>query len=155
MNVQELKKKITPHLDVVNNYPLENKFYLTNNFGDLRYISKHSGFLTIGEEATGNYTWNRKWCVLEGTIIKYWNYPIDEEFKAPIGVLDLKKSTTTTIKLAQRNICAKPRTFLIEFDANKFYFSADTSEDLKVWLNILDEITICLNGWNLLSNCKK
>lgn len=136
-------------LDVIEPYALDNKMFIKSYFDQLRYVSKYSGFLTIGNEINDVFIWNRKWCVLDGSTFKCWNYPNDEEFKSPITVLDLKDSKHTIIRLADRSKCPKIRTFLLEFNGNRYYFSADTLTDLNNWTNILKEVIACLRGWNV------
>ena len=41
-------------------------------------------FLTMFEDIGGYGAWNRRWCVLNGTTIKYWKYPNDENRKVSI-----------------------------------------------------------------------
>lgn len=147
VDVQKRNFKSTTKLDVVQGYPLEGKMFVTMIFGELRYVSKRSGFLTVG----GDCNWSRRWVVLDGTVLKYWNYPNDEEFVMPISVVDLKTSKTSTIKLADRSKCPRPRTFILEFadSGEKFYFSADSCNDLHKWTSALKEVIAGLKGWNI------
>ncbi|XP_076299913.1 anillin-like [Lasioglossum baleicum] len=57
---------------------------------ELSVSVEHRGFLTMFEDISGIGAWNRKWCLLKGSTLSYWEYPDDERKKTPIGNLDLQ-----------------------------------------------------------------
>lgn len=83
-------------------------------FCKLHISVTHAGFLTHGDEAGGSAVWNRRWCVLEGYILKFWNYPQEQELKSPLLVIDLTHCVSNEIMMVDRSLCAKPRTLMFK-----------------------------------------
>ncbi|XP_012272000.1 anillin-like isoform X2 [Orussus abietinus] len=129
----------------------------------------HSGFLTHGDEAGGLAVWNRRWCVLQGHSLMFWNYPPDEETKSPLLTIDLKHCISDKITIAERTICAKPRTLLIETarrrdasDRNSMMMecrssltivrnllSCDDTNDLMKWMTKFNHVISALREWSV------
>lgn len=113
---------------------------------------KISGFLTVGVENDQSCTiWNRRWCVLENSNLKYWNYP-SEEATLPLGIVDLSYCIEQRIALADRSFCARPRTLLVSLNCNntlkRYLLSTDSAKDLKMWEKELNFIIRSLTTWN-------
>ncbi|KAJ8925579.1 hypothetical protein NQ315_009419 [Exocentrus adspersus] len=118
----------------------------------VKLFNRISGFLTIGlDNEHGCTIWNRRWCVLEGAIFKYWNYP-SEEVTKPLGSLDLYYCSEQQIATADRNSCARPKTLMVpvkQKEAEKKYFlSADNIPEMKQWEKELNYVIRTLSAWN-------
>lgn len=120
------------------------------------------GFLNVGAETGGFITWNRMWCSLRGSELKYFNYPDEIETGIPLGMVDLRTSASGMIKKANRSMCPKPRTLLLETvnlqadviaDADevpvviRYFLSADTAIEMRSWEDALNSILLSLTKW--------
>ncbi|XP_031348646.1 anillin-like isoform X2 [Photinus pyralis] len=128
----------------------------------------HKGFLTIGSEAGGLAVWNRRWCLLDGSVLKYWNYPQDSDFSEPVNTIDLSYCVISSISRANRELCARPRTLVIEtgrpsnsdatpYTITRHYLSADSVEEMETWERLLNYVLSSLRNWNCMNfqlNCK-
>lgn len=118
----------------------------------LKINIKEQGFLTIGTDFRGTPVWNRRWCILDGSSLNYWNYPNEDNVAPPIGVLDLTKCTIDQIKIVDRDICARPRTLLLELKSDRakkrYLLSADSMSDLEEWQKQLNLVLSALKKWN-------
>lgn len=132
----------------------------------------HAGFLTHGDEAGGFAVWNRRWCVLEGYILKFWNYPQEQELKTPLLLIDLTHCISNEVMIADRTLCAKPRTLmfkttrerapqdqnsmLLECESTRTIIrnllSYDTVKDLMIWTSKLNYVLSVLRNWNSTAN---
>ncbi|XP_033216152.1 uncharacterized protein LOC117172390 [Belonocnema kinseyi] len=130
----------------------------------------HAGFLTHGDEAGGFAVWNRRWCVLEGHTLMFWNYPREEEIKAPLLMIDLMDCVSNQVNTIDRTRCAKPRTFVIETSRHRnatdrdsivlecrpactiirHLLQCDTTHDLIEWMTKLNRILSALREWNVI-----
>ncbi|CAH1111301.1 unnamed protein product [Psylliodes chrysocephalus] len=128
---------------------IETSFQLTNRL---------PGFLTIGVDNDKNcLTWNRRWCILDGFLLKYWNYPSDEASE-PLGEIDVRLTAAEKIVPADRTVCARPRTLALPVsDADggvkKYFLSADTQSDLLMWESELNFVVQSLMIWRGSKRC--
>lgn len=122
-----------------------------------------SGFLNIGFKSGGCATWTRRWCSLSDSQLNYWNYPHEANECKPLGFFDLSCCVTSYVTLADREICPRPRTLLLEiakFPENnennlltqthlieRYFLSTDTLEELKLWEKKINAIVIALRNW--------
>lgn len=90
---------------------------------DLQLTEKHMGFLTYtsqtfflsrGEQSSAIGAWNRRWCVLKGQTLQLWNYPDEQETHIPIFSIDLGKCISDRVSVADRTMCARVRTLVVE-----------------------------------------
>lgn len=119
-----------------------------------------AGFVTVGTMETGSLAWNRRWCVLQGHLMKYWNYPCEEDTCDPLQIIDLKYCPAPVIDIVDRSLCARPRTLLVEsysapktkesniFSLERYFFSADNSSDLHDWEAQFNIAVRALRTWN-------
>ncbi|XP_076268404.1 anillin-like isoform X2 [Rhynchophorus ferrugineus] len=111
--------------------------------------NKSTGFLTIGTEKT-HLVWNRRWCMLEGPILKYWNYPSEESSSDPIGAIDLGQAMEEVIP-ADRSLCPRPKTLHLLIkgpdDLIKYFLSADTLEEKEKWFEEISFVIGTLKAW--------
>lgn len=123
-----------------------------------------SGFLEI-EKDIGEYkVWDRKWCILEGCVLKYWNYPSDKEYMPPLGILDLRYCVASLVKPVDKERNPWHRTFVLEMvEGNvksstpgqtmkqilREFFRADSSKELSDWCLVLNEHIALLRKWKL------
>ncbi|KAL2731417.1 anillin-like isoform X2 [Vespula squamosa] len=141
---------------------------------DLKFSCKikitvvHAGFLTHGNEAGGFAAWNRRWCVLDGSLLKFWNYPQEQDLRPPSLIIDLTYCTSNEVQVVDRSLCAKPRTLMfkttrerIPHDKNSMLLecessytvirnllSCDTITDLMEWRTKLNYVLSLLRNWN-------
>lgn len=136
----------------------------------LHFSMRHEGFLNHGDEAGGLASWNRRWCVLRGHTLKFWNYPREEETKEPLKVIELMDCVSDVVATVDRKICAKPRTLLIETkrsrqpgDRNSIIIecksactivrnllSYDSAPELDEWCRKINEVIAALEDWNVI-----
>ncbi|KAJ8674219.1 hypothetical protein QAD02_005481 [Eretmocerus hayati] len=129
----------------------------------------HAGFLTHGDEAGGHAVWNRRWCVLRNDRLLFWNYPRDESSRPPLHQIELTNCVSHEIGLAERRLCPRPRTLLIEtvrsrsaIDRDSIivecrstctvvrnFLSCDTQQDLTEWQSKLNHVVSALREWNI------
>lgn len=115
---------------------------------------RESGFLTLGTDYKGTPIWNRRWCILNGTKLQYYNYPNEDTVSSPIGEIDLAKCRTPKIRSVHRNVCARPRTLLLEIEVDpaksttkKYYLCTDSISELEEWQRQLNAVLTALNKW--------
>lgn len=121
-------------------------------------FSKHvfEGFLNV-EDFYLRHNWNRRWCVLDGIFLYVWH---DENtlHSNPLTVFDLRdtmKYLGYPLSIAPRELCARPRSFSLEYVSPKesesfrssVYFSAASQKDLDDWLNNINIILDFINTW--------
>ncbi|CAG9860763.1 unnamed protein product [Phyllotreta striolata] len=119
----------------------------------MELTNKFTGFLSVGIRC-GNrgLTWNKRWCVLDGCFLKYWNYPCEESTR-PLNEIDLRLCTTRKVVLAERSACARPKTLALPVkqpdtgESKRFFLSADTNEDLRKWEAELNFVIGSLSVW--------
>ncbi|XP_015126500.1 anillin [Diachasma alloeum] len=129
----------------------------------------HQGFLNYGEDTGGFVTWNRRWCVLKGNIMMFWNYPREQESKAPVRSIDLVHCTNDNISEVNRELCAKPRTVVVEtvrvrevgdvdsilvncrqsYTVQRHLLSYDSRKDVHEWKTKLNHVISALREWNV------
>lgn len=132
---------------------LNDNLFLNVQLKEVDFQVKWSGFLTIGKDRIGYIVWNRRWCVLRGYEMKFYNYPTDEDFSQPIECLNLKNVLYPYLIAANRNTCPRPRTVLLHIGLSRkrfqYYISADTNEELKEFKSITEEVIMYLKNWKL------
>jgi len=128
------------------------------------------GFLTIFQEESGLGAWNRRWCSVQDNKIYYWLYPEDEvnRNKEPHGDIDLRDCKTSKISVASRLDCARPNTFVLvtetvtkpgdrnsiiceassERTVTKYLLSADSKEERREWMKVLNTCLDNVISWN-------
>lgn len=131
---------------------LKNHVELNVNYA-VKLNEKYSGFLTIGTESNGAILWTRRWCVLLQGRLNYWNYPNEEYEMVPIDCFDLKNSLSAKIDSAERKLCPRPKTLLLELCQNntdqiaRFFLSVDTLNEMQTWKNKINAVLFCLKSW--------
>lgn len=116
---------------------------------------KIRGFLTVGIENEQSCTiWNRRWCVLENSSLKYWNYPSEENAPA-LGIVDLSYCIEQKIAVADRSSCARSRTLFLPIkngnSIKKYLLAADTTKDMVMWEKELNFVVRSLTTWNCMN----
>ncbi|KAG5872884.1 hypothetical protein JTB14_034125 [Gonioctena quinquepunctata] len=112
------------------------------------------GFLTIRANFKGYPVWNRRWCVLEGSRMNYWNNPNEEPLMAPIGQLDLLKTHTHQVGVVDKELCPRPRTLSLEVRVEghgpairEYFLSADSLSEFEEWSRQLNLVLGYLRKW--------
>ncbi|KAL0968257.1 hypothetical protein UPYG_G00264380 [Umbra pygmaea] len=137
--------------------PLEGNIYLQLDSESHSNVQNH-GFLTMFEVVNGFGAWHRRFFVLEGNHLSYWNHPNDRESKAPEDSISLSTSSHS-VKPVNRDSCARPFTFELvssnqaapqdqQSNQAKCWFSADTREDRADWMDKLNQVLLDLHTWS-------
>ncbi|XP_010882371.2 anillin isoform X2 [Esox lucius] len=134
--------------------PLEGNIYLQLESQSHSNV-QHQGFLTMFEVVNGFGAWHRRFFVLEGNHLSYWNHPNDRGSKPAESCVSLSSSFSQSVKPVKRDSCARPYTFELvsssqteqQDDQAKGWFSADTREDLGDWMEKLNQVLLDLNTW--------
>lgn len=87
----------------------------------------NTGWLTHGTDLKGYTVWNRRWCVLVGHVLKFWDYPTEDPEEKPIMQLDLIHCKHSEIGVVDREFCAKPRTIMLQFDLSDYDIIDDSN----------------------------
>ncbi|XP_041693192.1 uncharacterized protein LOC121531797 isoform X2 [Coregonus clupeaformis] len=137
--------------------PLEGNIYLQLDSESHSNV-QHQGFLTMFEVVNGFGAWHRRFFVLEGNQMSYWNHPNDRGSKAAEGSISLSSSSSQSVKPVKRDSCARPYTFELVSSIQtaqqddqgalaKCWFSADTGEDRGDWMENLNQVLLDLHTW--------
>ncbi|XP_029489936.1 anillin-like isoform X6 [Oncorhynchus nerka] len=137
--------------------PLEGNIYLRLDSESHSNV-QHQGFLTMFEVVNGFGAWHRRFFVLEGNHMSYWNHPNDQGSKVAEGSISLFSSSSQSVKPVKRDSCARPYTFELvsciqtaqqndQLALAKCWFSADTREDRKDWMEKLNQVLLDLHAW--------
>ncbi|XP_022075238.2 anillin [Acanthochromis polyacanthus] len=137
--------------------PLEGNIYLKLDSSSHSNV-QHQGFLTMFELISGYGVWHRRYFVLEGCSMFYWNHPNDRETKEAEGSISLSGSPSRCIRPVKRDACARPFTFelvssVTQQDDNqeslaKCWFSADTKQERLDWMEKLNQSLLDFHTWN-------
>ncbi|XP_068170239.1 anillin, actin binding protein 2 isoform X2 [Antennarius striatus] len=141
--------------------PLEGNIYLRLDSQSHSNV-QHQGFLTVFELISGFGVWHRRYFVLDGCVMFYWNHPNDRETKKAEGSVCLSSSTSRCVRPVKRDLCARPFTFELVSnspqqqqqqddtqDASaKCWFSADTKQDRLDWMEKLNQALLDFHTWN-------
>lgn len=138
--------------------PLEGNIYLQLDSQSHSNV-QHQGFLTMFELLSGYGVWHRRYFVLEGCTLFYWNHPNDRETKAAEGRICLSSSPHRNVRPVERDSCARPFTFELVKDIQqqdggsqdnsnaKCWFSADTKQEKLDWIEKLSQALLDLHTW--------
>ncbi|KAL3062132.1 hypothetical protein OYC64_010107 [Pagothenia borchgrevinki] len=138
--------------------PLEGNIYLQLNSEGHSNV-QHQGFLTMFEMISGYGVWHRRYFVLMGCTMSYWNHPNDRETKDAEGSISLSSSSSQCVRPVKRDSCARPFTFELvssvphQQDAGqetfaKRWFSADSKEERLDWMEQLNQALLDFHTWN-------
>ncbi|XP_071391544.1 anillin, actin binding protein 2 isoform X2 [Centroberyx affinis] len=139
--------------------PLEGNIYLRLDSKSHSSV-QHQGFLTMFEVINGFGVWHRRFFVLEGYHMYYWNHPNDRESKAAEGSVSLSGSPSQCVKPVKRDSCARPFTFELVSNVQtqqqgdsqdalaKCWFSADTKQDRLDWMEKLNQVLLDFHTWS-------
>nr|XP_043891947.1 anillin [Solea senegalensis]XP_043891948.1 anillin [Solea senegalensis] len=145
--------------------PLEGNIYLRLDSQSHSNV-QHQGFLTMFELISGYGVWHRRYFVLEGCSMYYWNHPNDKETKEAEGCFYLSSSPSQCVRPVKRDSCARPFTFELvsniphqqQDDSQeakaKCWFSADTKEERLDWMEKLSQALLDFHTWNRTSATK-
>uniref|UniRef100_A0A3B4WIX9 Anillin, actin binding protein 2 n=1 Tax=Seriola lalandi dorsalis TaxID=1841481 RepID=A0A3B4WIX9_SERLL len=139
--------------------PLEGNIYL--RLGSESHSNvHHQGFLTMFELISGYGVWHRRYFVLEGCSMYYWNHPNDKETKEAEGSISLSSSPSQCVRPVKRDSCARPFTFELVSNilhqqqddsqeaSAKCWFSADTKQERLDWMEKLNQVLLDFHTWN-------
>ncbi|KAM3870020.1 anillin, actin binding protein 2 [Diretmus argenteus] len=139
--------------------PLEGNIYLQLESESHSHV-QHQGFLTMFGMINGFGVWHRRYFVLEGYHMNYWNHPNDREAKAAEGTVSLSGSPSQCVKPVKRDSCARPFTFELvsgiqtprqedsQDGVAKCWFSADTKQERLDWMEKLNQVLLDFHTWN-------
>uniref|UniRef100_A0A3Q0S0I3 Anillin, actin binding protein 2 n=1 Tax=Amphilophus citrinellus TaxID=61819 RepID=A0A3Q0S0I3_AMPCI len=139
--------------------PLEGNIYLqleSKSHSDVQ----HQGFLTMFELVSGYGVWHRRFFVLEGCSLQYWNYPNDRETKEAEGSVSLASPPSQYVRPVERASCARPFTFelvsstsqqeddLSQEAVARCLFSADSKQERLDWMQKLNQALLDFHTWS-------
>ncbi|XP_074533005.1 anillin, actin binding protein 2 isoform X2 [Halichoeres trimaculatus] len=138
--------------------PLEGNIYLQLESESHSNV-QHQGFLTMFELISGFGVWHRRYFVLEGCDMYYWNHPNDRETKGAEGSISLSSSHSQCVRPVERDSCARPFTFELvrnpphqQQQENgppaKCWFSADTKQERSDWMEKLNQALLDFHTWS-------
>ncbi|KAM7003275.1 anillin, actin binding protein 2 isoform 2-T2 [Tautogolabrus adspersus] len=141
--------------------PLEGNIYLRLDSESHSNV-EHRGFLTMFELISGYGVWHRRYFVLEGLDMSYWNHPNDRETKGAEGSISLSNFNSHCVRPVKRDSCARPFTFELVSNVPqqqqqqensqealaKCWFSADTKQERLDWMEKLNQVLLDLHTWN-------
>ncbi|XP_031141333.1 anillin isoform X1 [Sander lucioperca] len=136
--------------------PLEGNIYLRLDSEGHSNV-QHQGFLTMFEMISGYGVWHRRYFVLVGCNMYYWNHPNDQETKEAEGSISLSSSPCQCVRPVKRDSCARPFTFELvsniqqQQDASQdalARFSADTKQESLDWIEKLSQALLDFHTWN-------
>ncbi|XP_061519954.1 LOW QUALITY PROTEIN: anillin, actin binding protein 2 [Phycodurus eques] len=137
--------------------PLEGHIYLQLD-SESHSCVQNQGFLTMFEVISGYGAWHRRYFILDGCTMLYWNHPNDKESKEAEGVISLSSSPNQCVRPVNRDSCARPYTFelvsnILQQDDNngafaKCWFSADTKQEKLNWIEKLSQALLDFHTWN-------
>ncbi|KAJ7997783.1 hypothetical protein DPEC_G00215700 [Dallia pectoralis] len=141
--------------------PLEGNIYLQLDSESHSNV-QHQGFLTMFEVVNGFGAWHRRFFVLEGDHLFYWNHPNDRGSKAAESSISLSSFSCHSVVPVTRDLCARPHTLELLSSAQmdqpedqpKCWYSADTREDLGEWMEKLNQVLLDLHTWTCLSQTR-
>ncbi|XP_029992837.1 anillin, actin binding protein 2 [Sphaeramia orbicularis] len=145
--------------------PLEGNVYLRLDSEGHSSV-QHQGFLTMFELISGFGVWHRRYFVLEGCNMFYWNHPNDRETKDAEGSISLSSSPSQCVRPVKRDSCARPFTFELVSSVQKqqqdssqdtpakCWFSADTKQERLDWMDKLNQALLDFHTWNKTSTTK-
>ncbi|XP_027128198.1 anillin, actin binding protein 2 isoform X2 [Larimichthys crocea] len=139
--------------------PLEGNIYLRLDSESHSNV-QHQGFLTMFELISGYGVWHRRYFVLDGCNMFYWNHPNDKEAKDAEGSISLSSSHSQSVRPVKRDSCARPFTFELVSNIQqqqqddsqesmaKCWFSADTKQERLDWMEKLNQALLDFHTWN-------
>ncbi|XP_034734446.1 anillin isoform X2 [Etheostoma cragini] len=144
--------------------PLEGNIYLRLDSEGHSNV-QHQGFLTMFEMISGYGVWHRRYFVLVGCQMYYWNHPNDKETKEAEGSISLSSSPFQCVRPVKRDSCARPFTFELvsnieqQQDSSqdalaRCWFSADTKLEGLDWMEKLSQALLDFHTWNRTSATK-
>ncbi|XP_032378198.1 anillin-like isoform X4 [Etheostoma spectabile] len=144
--------------------PLEGNIYLQLDSEGHSNV-QHQGFLTMFEMISGYGVWHRRYFVLVGCQMDYWNHPNDKETKEAEGSISLSSSPFQSVRPVKRDSCARPFTFELvsnieqQQDSSqdalaRCWFSADTKLEGLDWMEKLSQALLDFHTWNRTSATK-
>uniref|UniRef100_A0A3Q3LJS5 Anillin, actin binding protein 2 n=1 Tax=Labrus bergylta TaxID=56723 RepID=A0A3Q3LJS5_9LABR len=145
--------------------PLEGNIYLRLDSESHSNV-QHQDFLTMFELISGYGVWHRRYFVLKGCDMSYWNHPNDRETKGAEGNISLSNFNNHSLKPVKRDSCARPFTFELVSNVPqqqqdnsqealaKCWFSADTKQERLDWMEKLNQVLLDFHTWNRTSACQ-
>ncbi|TKS73082.1 Anillin [Collichthys lucidus] len=136
--------------------PLEGNIYLRLDSKSHSNV-QHQGFLTMFELISGYGVWHRRYFVLDGCNMFYWNHPNDREAKDAEGSISLSSSHSQSVRPVKRDSCARPFTFELVSNIQqddsqeamaKCWFSADTKQERLDWMEKLNQALLDFHTWS-------
>ncbi|XP_060892312.1 anillin, actin binding protein 2 isoform X9 [Labrus mixtus] len=145
--------------------PLEGNIYLRLD-SESHSSVQHQDFLTMFELISGYGVWHRRYFVLKGCDMSYWNHPNDRETKGAEGNISLSNFNNHCLRPVKRDSCARPFTFELVSNVPqqtqdnsqealaKCWFSADTKQERLDWMEKLNQVLLDFHTWNRTPACQ-
>ncbi|KYB29122.1 anillin [Tribolium castaneum] len=111
----------------------------------------YSGWLDVSQNGL---FWNQRWCVLQGTLLKCFNYPVDHSFNNPLTTIDLKYCVTIRDPFMYE--ASRNRVLVLEMNDDShpfaYYLSTYSVHEFNQW-KCLEKLVATLQLWAKY-NCK-
>ncbi|XP_044258130.1 anillin-like [Tribolium madens] len=117
---------------------------------DVKAEVNTSGFLYSGwlDVSQNGLFWNQRWCVLQGTLLKCFNYPVDHNYHNPITIIDLK--SCVTVRNPEIYEVSRNRVLVLEMDDKShpfvYYLSTYSMHEFNQW-KCLEKLVTTLQRW--------
>ncbi|XP_041476471.1 rhotekin-like isoform X2 [Lytechinus variegatus] len=113
-----------------------------------------SGYLSSQDEFQGKPVSNRLWGRLEGSCLTCWDDPTDGNLGEPIMTLQIRKTSSAV----RSTCCTDPLSFVIsgcgDDPDRKHPFTAESEEELEMWLKAFEQQLINVESWSECCNEK-
>lgn len=99
-------------------------------------------FINICKNPKSHPIWNLQWCVLNNTVLKYYNYPSD-----PIAIEEIDIELCSVKRLAKTDCPTKNTLLLATHKGDDYLFSFSTENECELWRNSFNYIISNLKLW--------
>ena len=133
---------------------------IVNMESTLRLCNKLSGFVNVGVPMRNSVNWNKMWCNLDETYLKFWKHPVEDEANVePDITINLKFCSEIFSTLADSSICARKKSLMLDIVPSeesrsmegrgrmKYYISLSTLEDMNKWMGKIKEV-LTVREWS-------
>ncbi|KAL1501928.1 hypothetical protein ABEB36_007157 [Hypothenemus hampei] len=119
---------------------------------NVKFLKRTTGLLSIALDGMKRLIWDQRWCVLDGTVLRYWNYPTEEHTSDPIGTIDIS-ALIERAESPDRSLCPRPKCLCLlvknrDNSISRYFLAANSLNDKLRWQNDINFIFDTLEAWN-------
>lgn len=153
LTVQNLSKNVSINLNPTPMFTFLEGTVTVDMESRIRLCNKFSGFVNIGVPIKNSINWNKMWCTLDSTYLKFWKHPVEDEVNVePENTIDLKFCSKLFSTFTDSSICARKNSLLLEIvrsegnesmeehEKMKYYMSLNTHKDVNEWMSKIKEV---------------